>query len=153
MTKFKALLFKFLPNVVHYHFCTQVSNKLATAGLVKRYCLLLLFLCPLVVSAQNGVEVSGLAVNAGTVTFNVSWDKDNPDMPALWSDSVWVFVDYNNAGKMTRLPVTAATASAGTVIKVDGNDKGAWVIGNARTNGSFSATVQLLTSAVGVAGA
>jgi hypothetical protein len=132
MTKFKALLFRVLPNAAHF---------------------MLLFLCPLIVSAQNGVTVSGLVVNAGTVTFNVSWDKDNSDMPELWSDSVWVFVDYNSASKMTRLPVTAATASAGTVIKVDGNDKGAWVIGNARTNGSFSATVQLLTATANIAGA
>jgi uncharacterized protein (TIGR02145 family) len=102
-------------------------------------------------AAQNGVTVSGLSVNAGTVTFNVSWDRDA--MPSLWSDSVWVFVDYNNAGGMTRLPVTDVTASAGTVIKVDGNDKGAWVIGNARTNGSFSATVQLLTATADIAGA
>jgi uncharacterized protein (TIGR02145 family) len=103
-------------------------------------------------SAQNGVTVSGLAINAGTATFDVSWDRDA--MPvALWSDSVWVFVDYNSAGKMMRLPVTGITASAGTAVKVDGNDKGAWIIGNARANGSFSATVQMLTSAVGVAGA
>jgi uncharacterized protein (TIGR02145 family) len=107
---------------------------------------LLFFLCPLLLSAQNGVTVSGLAIDAGTVTFNVSWDKDNPDMPELWSDSVWVFVDYNNAGKMERLPVTGATASAGTVIMAPNNNKGVWVIGNARTNGNFSATVQLHTA-------
>jgi hypothetical protein len=32
MTKFKALLFKFLPNAAHYHFCSQVSKALAAAG-------------------------------------------------------------------------------------------------------------------------
>jgi uncharacterized protein (TIGR02145 family) len=32
------------------------------------------------------------------------------------------------------------------VIQIPGNDKGVWVVGNARTNGSFSATVQLLTA-------
>jgi hypothetical protein len=107
---------------------------------------------PVVVSAQNGVTVSNLAVNAGTVTFNVAWDRDA--MPvALWSDSVWVFVDYNKAGTMERLPVIDATASAGTVEKIPGNDKGVWVVGNARTNGSFSATVQLLTTENDVGGA
>jgi hypothetical protein len=102
-------------------------------------------------TAQNGVTVSNLAVHAGTVTFNVSWKK--ADMPALWSDSVWVFVDYNHAGRMERLPVTNATATAGTVSKVQGNDKGVWVIGNARSAGSFSATVQLRSTIVDVAGA
>jgi uncharacterized protein (TIGR02145 family) len=118
-----------------------------------RKILLSMMLCmPMVLGAQgNGVAISGLSINADTVTFNVGWNKNN--MPALWSDSVWVFVDYNNNGRMTRLPVTAATVSAGTVIKVDGNDKGAWVIGNARTNGSFSATVQLLTATADIAGA
>jgi uncharacterized protein (TIGR02145 family) len=103
-------------------------------------------------SAQNGVTVSGLAIDAGTVTFNVSWDRDA--MPVtLWSDSVWVFVDYNNVGKMERLPVTGATASAGTVIMAPNNNKGVWVIGNARTNGNFSATVQLLTATATATGA
>jgi hypothetical protein len=45
----------------------------------------------------NGVHVTGLAVDAGTVTFNVSW-TDNTGMPPLWLDSAWVFVDYNNKG-------------------------------------------------------
>jgi hypothetical protein len=113
----------------------------------------LFLLCPVVLSAQtgNGVTVSNLAVNAGTVTFNVHWEKPMP--VALWSDSVWVFVDYNKAGKMERLPVTDATVSAGTVEKIPGNDKGVWVIGNARNTGSFSATVQLLTTINVVGGA
>jgi hypothetical protein len=115
--------------------------------------LLLIMLCiPVVLAAQNGVTVSGLAVDAGTVTFNVSWDKNNPDMPPLWSDSVWVFVDYNDAGVMKRLPVTDATVSAGTVTKVPNNDRGVWVIGNARTNDSFSAKVELFTEIKDVAG-
>jgi uncharacterized protein (TIGR02145 family) len=102
--------------------------------------------------AQNGVTVSNLSVNAGTVTFNVRWNRET--MPvALWSDTVWVFVDYNDAGVMKRLPVTDATASAGTVTKVPNNDKGVWVVGNARTNSSFSATVQLLTAVKNVGGA
>jgi uncharacterized protein (TIGR02145 family) len=86
------------------------------------------------------------------VTFNVNWDKTT--MPvSLWSDSVWVFVDYNNAGKMERLPVTAATASAGTVTMAPDNNKGVWVIGNARSAGSFSATVTLLTATATATGA
>jgi hypothetical protein len=108
----------------------------------------LLSLLPLLLPAQNsnGVTVSGLVVNGGTVTFSVSWDKSKPNMPALWSDSVWVFVDYNDNLVMKRLPVTSATATAGTVTKVSGNDQGVWIIGNARSAGSFSATVQLLTA-------
>jgi uncharacterized protein (TIGR02145 family) len=117
--------------------------------------LLLMMMCaPIILAAQNGngVTVSGLAVDAGTVTFNVSWNKAT--MPiAQWSDTVWVFVDYNDAGVMKRLPVTGATASAGTVTKVPNNDKGVWVAGNARSAGSFSATVQLLTTVNSVAGA
>jgi uncharacterized protein (TIGR02145 family) len=112
--------------------------------------LLLMMLCmPVVLAAQNGdgVAVSGLAVDAGTVTFNVSWDKNNP------SDTVWVFVDYNDAGVMKRLPVTGATVSAGTVTKIPNNDKGVWVEGNARANDSFSATVELFTEIKDVAGA
>jgi hypothetical protein len=105
---------------------------------------------------DNGVKVSNLAVNVGsptTVTFNVSWKTPMP--VALWSDTVWVFVDYNNNGVMERLPVTSATASAGTVKKEPNNDKGVWVIGNARTAGAggFSATIQLLTATANVAGA
>ena len=90
-------------------------------------------------------------VDAGTVTFNVSWK--NTGMPAIWSDTVWVWVDYNTAGTMTRLPLSAgATLTAtsapgvGKIIEVSGNDKGVWVVGNARDAGSFSATVKLLTA-------
>jgi hypothetical protein len=93
-----------------------------------------------VLFAQNGVTVSNLAVDAGTVTFNVSWNRDAMQATP-WSDTVWVFVDYNNNGTMERLSVTGATVSAGTVTKIPGNDKGVWVEGNARTQGSFSATV------------
>jgi uncharacterized protein (TIGR02145 family) len=112
--------------------------------------LLLMMCCPMILSAQNGVTVSNLDVKPGTVTFNVSWEK--ADMPAVWSDSVWVFVDYNKNGVMTRLPVTNATATAGTVIKIQGNDKGAWIVGNARNAGSFSAKVHLLTDITDVVG-
>jgi hypothetical protein len=97
-------------------------------------------------------------VDAGTVTFNVSWKKT--DMPAVWLDSAWVFVDYNDAGTMKRLPLlpgatlTATSAPGiGRVAEEPGNDKGIWVIGNARTNGSFSATVKLLTANTTATGA
>jgi hypothetical protein len=64
-----------------------------------------------------------------------------------------VFVDYNNNGRMERLPVTDATASAGTVTKIPNNDNGVWIAGNARSTGSFSATVQLFTTMSNVGGA
>ena len=110
----------------------------------------LLLLClPFVLSAQNGVTVSNLAVEAGTVTFNVSWDKAAMPQNMGWSDSVWVFVDYNNNGTMERLPLlpgaTLISASpGGKVIEETDNNKGVWVVGNARSAGSFSTTVQLL---------
>jgi uncharacterized protein (TIGR02145 family) len=76
---------------------------------------------------------------------------------------VWVFVDYNKAGVMKRLPLRAgATLTAhtapddvGKVIKVPGNTDGVWVVGNAKTasSGSFSATVQLLTATATATGA
>jgi hypothetical protein len=118
----------------------------------------LLLLFPALLSAQNGVTVSDLAIDAGTVTFDVSWK--NTGMPAVWSDTVWVFVDYNNAGKMQRLLLEAgATLTAtsapgvGKVKEEPGNNKGVWIIGDARINSSFSATVQLHTATSGVAGA
>jgi uncharacterized protein (TIGR02145 family) len=122
----------------------------------------LLLLCvPVLLFAQgNGVKVSNLAVSTGsptTVTFNVSWNKTG--MPDVWSDTVWVFVDYNNNGVMERLPVTSATLTAtsapgvGKVVEDAGNNQGMWVVGNARTQGSFSATVKLLTTVKDVAGA
>ncbi|MDR0613594.1 MAG: hypothetical protein LBG45_09010 [Dysgonamonadaceae bacterium] len=109
---------------------------------------LLLFLCPVALSAQNGVTVTNLVLDAGTVTFDVSWNKNT--MPVeVWSDSVWVFVDYNNNGKMERLPLLpgatlTATSAPGSaaVIQYSGNNKGVWVVGNARTAGTFSATVR-----------
>ncbi|MDR3181098.1 MAG: fibrobacter succinogenes major paralogous domain-containing protein [Prevotellaceae bacterium] len=120
-----------------------------------------LLLCPIVLSAQNGVTVSNLAVNAGTVTFNVSWK--NTGMPAVWLDSAWVFVDYNHASTMKRLPLLpgatlTATSAPGTgrIVQYNDNNKGVWVVGNAKTatSGSFSATVKLLFDAVtNVAGA
>jgi hypothetical protein len=116
--------------------------------------LLLIMLCaPVVLMAQNGVTISELTINAGTVTFNVSWNNDMPEN-FLWSDTVWVFVDYNDIGTMKRLPLSGATltttswSAASVIFDKDGNDKGVWVVGNAKSaaSGSFSATVQLLTA-------
>jgi hypothetical protein len=128
---------------------------------MKRNLLLMMMSAPIILAAQsNGVTVSNLAVSAGTVTFDVSWDKNDPNMPTLWSDSVWVFVDYNNGSTMTRLPLlpgaTLTDTSApgiGKVVEEAGNTKGVWVVGNARTAGSFSASVQLPTSAGNFSGA
>jgi hypothetical protein len=97
--------------------------------------------------------VSGLKVDGGTVTFNVSW----PDAGAsnLWSDTVWVFVDYNKNGKMARMLISGGTLTehSGTGEFIPENTMGAWVVGDARTNGSFSATVQLLTATADLYGA
>jgi hypothetical protein len=65
---------------------------------------LLLFLFPLSLFAQNGVSVSNFVAGTGAVTFDVSWNKATIPT-SVWSDTVWVFVDYNKAGVMTRLPL------------------------------------------------
>jgi uncharacterized protein (TIGR02145 family) len=118
------------------------------------------FLCciPAMLAAQGGATVSNLAVNAGTVTFNVNWNKNTAQ--AMWSDTVWVFMDYNKAGATERLlllPGATLTATSapgvGKVIPEPGNNQGVWVVGNARTQGTFSATVKLLTAVKGVGGA
>jgi hypothetical protein len=123
---------------------------------MKKNLLFMMLCCPIVLAAQNGVTVSGLAITSGTVTFNVSWKNTN--MPSLWSDTVWVFVDYNNKGVMERLPLSpgatlTATSPGGKVIEEPDNNQGVWVAGNARSAGSFSATVKLLTTVKDVAGA
>ena len=120
----------------------------------------LLLLLPVAGIAQNGVILSALSGSAGTLTFNVRW-ANNSTMPAVWSDSVWVFVDYNDEGVMKRLPLitSGATLTAtsapgkGKVIPATDNTSGVWVVGSARTDGSFSATVQLLTTTTTAAGA
>jgi hypothetical protein len=113
-----------------------------------------------VLFAQNGVTVSNLAISSGTVTFDVGWK--NTSMPIPWSDTVWVFVDYNDNGVMKRLPLlpgatltATSAAGVGKAITVPGNNDGVWVVGNARSAsaGSFSASVKLLTTATNVAGA
>jgi uncharacterized protein (TIGR02145 family) len=108
-------------------------------------------------AAQGGVTVSGLAVNGGTVTFNVSWK--NTASHIVWSDTVWVFVDYNAGGVMRRLPLLpgatlTATSAPGTakVVPEPGNRRGVWVVGNARSAGSFSAAVQLPTATANLHG-
>jgi hypothetical protein len=123
---------------------------------MKKKLLLMMICVPVLLFAEgNGVKVSNLSVSAGTpstVTFDVQWTNNHaPEF--VWSDTVWVWVDYNNAGKMERLPVTGATASAGTVTKTPNNDKGVWLVGNARDAGAFSATVQLLTAIADFSGA
>jgi hypothetical protein len=118
----------------------------------------LLLLCgTLLLTAQNGIAISDFAMKAGTITFNVSWNKNN--MPKEWSDTVWVLVDYNDKGAMKRLPLaTSATLTAtsapgvGKVEPAPNNNKGVWLIGNARTADAFSATVQLLTATANLSG-
>jgi hypothetical protein len=121
--------------------------------------LLLMMCCPLALAAQNGVTVSNLDVKPGIITFNVSWDKNAMPEDFLWSDTVWVFVDYNNAGRTERLLLSGATllyptwSAASVTFDKAGNYTGAWVVGNARSAGSFSATVMLLTATVDISGA
>jgi hypothetical protein len=136
---------------------TQLGVRKTTA-----YCCCLLLLWPAILSAQtgNGVTVTNLVVApaGGTVTFEVSWRTPMP--VEVWSDSVWVFVDYNDGGVMKRLPLTGATFTAvpswaaASITLPDNNGQGAWVEGNARSAGSFSAKVELYyNSATAVAGA
>jgi hypothetical protein len=104
--------------------------------------------------AQNGVILSNLSVAPGTVTFEVRWDRDS--VPAVWSDTVWVFVDYNDRGVMRRLALTGATLTAPSWADASispPNDQGAWVVGNARGAGSFSTTVALFSEQAASAGA
>ena len=119
---------------------------------VRLYHCLLLLLLPLFGAAQNGITISnfraapGKAAAPDTLAFDIEWTK-LPDT-VVWSDTVWVFIDYNNAGAMMRLPLaTGATLTnpsweGARVIEVPDNDNGVWVVGNARTEGSFSATVR-----------
>jgi hypothetical protein len=123
---------------------------------MKKFILFVMRCIPAALMAQNGVTVSNLAVSGGTVTFDVSWK--NTGMQPVWSDTVWVWVDYNKNGVMERLPLSAgatltATSPGGKVVEALGNDQGVWVVGNARTNSSFSATVKLLTTITNIGGA
>ena len=140
-------------------FRKTIQRRTILSRVARLFCLLLLLTATFCAAAQNGITLSGFVMDAGTVTFNVSWK--NTGMPAIWSDTVWVWVDYNTAGTMTRLPLsTGATLTThtapddvGKVMEVSGNDKGVWVVGNARSAGSFSATVRLLTATATAAAA
>ena len=119
-----------------------------------------LFFLPLAAFAQtNGITISDFKATPGigdaptTLTFNIEWSPPQPEI--VWSDTVWVFVDYNNKGTMTRLPLDPSAATltwhSATYCPDCGVDRdrstadGVWVVGNARTaeSGTFSATVQL----------
>jgi hypothetical protein len=125
---------------------------------------LLLLCCPVVLAAHNGITISDYSVRMGTgenpdtLRFDVYWDTLH--VSNVWSDTVWVFVDYNDKGEMKRLPLITSgatlTGSSWDEARVDtvaGNYKGVWVVGNARSAGSFSARVQLLTDTAYLAGA
>jgi hypothetical protein len=116
---------------------------------------LLLFVMIILPAALLSQTVSGLKVmpgaagSASTVTFDVEWTAASLITP--WLDSMWVFVDYNKNGKMTRLLISGGTLTEHTATKagtgefIPENDMGAWVYGDARYAGSFSAKVELYT--------
>jgi hypothetical protein len=114
----------------------------------------------------NGISITNFEVaadaTASTVTFDISWPDPAITMPAVWNDIVWVFADYNNAGTMTRLPLSGATLtvyswSDATYTFADNNYNGVWIGGNAKdpnnTDGTFSARVQLFSATTFVSGA
>jgi uncharacterized protein (TIGR02145 family) len=121
---------------------------------MKKLFLFAMIILPAMLSAQtvSNLQVSaGAAGSPGTVTFDVEWNKADLDLKTLWLDSMWVFVDYNKNGKMTRMLISGGTLTTHTATKagtgefIPENDMGAWVYGDARYAGSFSATVQLYT--------
>jgi hypothetical protein len=106
---------------------------------------------PLLLPAQNEVTLSNLVVNSGTVTFDISWQFPTSP-PAVWSDTVWVFIDHSVMGKMRRLPLSpggtltkTSVPGIGKLIEPKNNNQGVWVVGNAQHAGRFSASVQLFT--------
>jgi hypothetical protein len=113
---------------------------------------------PATAQSGNGITVTNFVPMNGsltTVTFDVRWDKSA--MPVdMQSDTVWVFVDYNDNFRMKRLPLlpgatlTASEPAGGRVVQYDGNEQGVWVVGNLSA-GTFSAAVQLFsdTPAIG----
>jgi hypothetical protein len=124
---------------------------------MRKLFLFLMIILPSILGAQT---VSNLQVSPGspsTVTFDVSWTAASLTTP--WLDSMWVFVDYNKNGRMTRLLLSGGTLTEHTAIKsgtgifIEENPMGAWVYGDARTNSPFSATVQLFTDETNIAGA
>jgi hypothetical protein len=105
-----------------------MKTKLFRRFLGKLGMTVLLMLCvPTLLQAQSGVTVGELSITPGSpssVTFEVSWNR--ADVP---EGKAWVFVDYNNAGTMTRLLINdIAVTGDGTVQTINGNDKGAWVV-------------------------
>jgi uncharacterized protein (TIGR02145 family) len=102
--------------------------------------LLLCALSALAGAAQTDVSVSNFQAMQGasaTATFSVSWTPASK----TGSDSVWVFVDYNTAGTMKRLPLATATASVGTVHAP--NEWGVWVVAPVTGGARFATTVTL----------
>jgi hypothetical protein len=128
---------------------------------MKKLFLFVMIILPTTLLSQtvSGLKVETAAGSPSTVTFDVEWNKADLDLKTLWLDSMWVFVDYNKNGKMTRLLITGGTltehspAKAGTGEFIPENPMGAWVYGDARTNSPFSATVQLYTDETTIAGA
>ncbi|MDR3183886.1 MAG: immunoglobulin domain-containing protein [Prevotellaceae bacterium] len=122
---------------------------------------LLLLLTATGLFAQNGITLSNYKVRAGqsgspaTLTIDIRW-RPPADPKKVWNDTVWLFVDYNKSGTMTRLPLapgatlTNPSWSGAKVIEVAGNPNGVWVVGNARKSvnpqSAFSATVQMVTT-------
>ncbi|MDR3184299.1 MAG: hypothetical protein LBT49_02715 [Prevotellaceae bacterium] len=125
--------------------------------------LFMLLACGLSAQTGGGVILSNYKVLAGpdgrssTLTVDIRWER--PANKKVWSDTVWVFADYNNNDNMTRLLLAPGATlanpswSGAKVIEEPGNNRGVWVVGNARTpesGGSFSATL-LLPTATGTA--
>jgi uncharacterized protein (TIGR02145 family) len=116
---------------------------------MKKLLLLLLLAAPAALPAQITMSNFNASVGSSTtLTFDVRW---TPVTGKVWSDTVWVFVDYNVRGTMKRLPLSGGSLtkpswSGASVTKIDDNPNGVWVVGNARTESSFSATVQLHTA-------
>jgi uncharacterized protein (TIGR02145 family) len=119
----------------------------------KKFLLIFLTSCFVVAQAHqsNGVTISNFSVSdANVIGFTVSWSRDK--VPSLWSDSVWVFVDYRNAqDQIVRLPLnttasalTSSSSGYGKKLTMQGNNQGIYIVGDARSAGSFSATVQLV---------
>ncbi|MDR3184648.1 MAG: hypothetical protein LBT49_04500 [Prevotellaceae bacterium] len=117
---------------------------------------LLLLLTGTGLFAQNGVTLSNYKAQVGTagsstLTIDIRWAPP-ADPKKVWSDTVWVFADYNNAGTMTRLPLAKGATlanpswSVAKVIEEPGNPNGVWVVGDARSAGSFSATLQMVAT-------
>jgi uncharacterized protein (TIGR02145 family) len=106
--------------------------------------------------AQTGVTLSNYRAQAGpagssTLTIDIRW-MPPADPAKVWSDTVWVFADYNNAGTMTRLPLAKGATlnnpswSGASVVEEPGNHSGVWLVGNARSTGTFSATLQMVAT-------